>query len=318
LYDALDNRIGMDENGTQTWTLYDGSNPIMDFSGAGSLEMRYLNGPAGNLVDTVLSRQSAGGTVAWYLPDSLGTVGDLINNSGSVIDHIDYSAFGTVLDESAPSQGDRIMGFAGMERDTVAGLNLAVERVENPGTGRWDSQDPIGFAAGDASLYRYVGNKATYAIDPSGLQDVTVLPTTKYQKRPTLGRKNGVLKDPDLRTKMKALQKQYKKSGKNGPELGINLVWNPKTGEVGWTTKGVTPKDHDHIGLDDPCIEGWVYIGTIHTHEGSPDPSPTDGDNARIRGVPGVILWGPYYKIYGRERGGPIDYQNPNPGKQPQ
>ena len=23
-YDALDNRIGMDENGTQTWTLYDG------------------------------------------------------------------------------------------------------------------------------------------------------------------------------------------------------------------------------------------------------------------------------------------------------
>ena len=24
-YDALDNRIGMDENGTQTWTLYDGS-----------------------------------------------------------------------------------------------------------------------------------------------------------------------------------------------------------------------------------------------------------------------------------------------------
>ena len=31
-YDALDNRIGMDENGTQTWTLYDGSDPVMDFS----------------------------------------------------------------------------------------------------------------------------------------------------------------------------------------------------------------------------------------------------------------------------------------------
>ena len=46
-YDALDNRIGMDENGTQTWTLYDGSDPIMDFNGSGSLEMRYLNGPTG-------------------------------------------------------------------------------------------------------------------------------------------------------------------------------------------------------------------------------------------------------------------------------
>ena len=43
----------MDENGTQTWTLYDGSTPIMDFNGSGSLEMRYLNGPTGDLVDSV-------------------------------------------------------------------------------------------------------------------------------------------------------------------------------------------------------------------------------------------------------------------------
>ena len=39
---------------TQTWTLYDGSTPIMDFNGAGSLETRYLNGPTGQLVDAVL------------------------------------------------------------------------------------------------------------------------------------------------------------------------------------------------------------------------------------------------------------------------
>ena len=39
-----------------------------------------------------------------------------------------------------------MMGFAGMERDTVTGLNLAVYRVQNPGTGRWTSQDPLGFA----------------------------------------------------------------------------------------------------------------------------------------------------------------------------
>jgi YD repeat-containing protein len=135
-YDALDNRIGMDENGTQTWTLYDGSDPIMDFNSSGSLEMRYLNGPTGDLVDTVIARESAGGTIAWYLPDRLGTIRDLINNSGAIIDHVDYSAFGTVLDESSPSSGDRMMGFAGMERDTVTGLNLAVNRVQNPGTGR--------------------------------------------------------------------------------------------------------------------------------------------------------------------------------------
>ena len=41
-----------------------------------------------------------------------------------------------------------MMGFAGMERDTVTGLNLAVNRVENPGTGRWTSQDPMGICRG--------------------------------------------------------------------------------------------------------------------------------------------------------------------------
>jgi RHS repeat-associated protein len=97
------------------------------------------------------------------------TIRDLINNSGAIIDHVDYSAFGTVLDESSPSNGDRMMGFAGMERDTVTGLNLAVNRVQNPGTGRWTSQDPMGFVARDADLYRYVGNGPTNFTDKSGL-----------------------------------------------------------------------------------------------------------------------------------------------------
>jgi RHS repeat-associated protein len=156
----------MDENGTQTWTLYDPStsDPIMDFNGSGSLETRYLWGPTG-----IVARESSGGTVAWYLADALGTVRDVINNSGTVIDHVDYSAFGTVLDESNPTSGDRFVSFAGLERDTVTGLNLAVEREENPGTGRWDSQDPLGFGAGDPNLYRYVGNTPQLLIDPEGL-----------------------------------------------------------------------------------------------------------------------------------------------------
>ncbi len=164
-YDALDNRIGMDENGTQTWTLYDGGNPVMDFNGSGSLTMRYLWGPTG-----IVARQTSGGTVSWYLADALGTVRDLINNSGAIIDHVDFSAFGTVLDESNPTNGDRLTGFAGMERDAVTGLNLAVYREENPGTGRWDSQDPLEFGGQDGDLYRYVTNQPTDQSDIDGLQ----------------------------------------------------------------------------------------------------------------------------------------------------
>ena len=138
----------------------------MDFNGSGSLTMRYLWGPTG-----IVARQTSGGTVSWYLADHLGTVRDLINNSGSIIDHVDFSAFGTVLGETSPTSGDRMTGFAMLERDTVTGLNLAVYREENPGTGRWDSQDPLGFGAGDSNLYRYVGNTPSDSQDQMGLAD---------------------------------------------------------------------------------------------------------------------------------------------------
>ena len=48
----------IDENRTQTWTLYDGGNPIMDFNGSGTLTTRYLWGPTG-----IVARQTSGGTV---------------------------------------------------------------------------------------------------------------------------------------------------------------------------------------------------------------------------------------------------------------
>jgi hypothetical protein len=40
-----------------------------------------------------------------------------------------------VLDESSPTNGDRMMGFARMERDTATASNLAVNRVQNPRIG---------------------------------------------------------------------------------------------------------------------------------------------------------------------------------------
>ena len=36
--------------------------------------------------------------------------------------------------------------------------------------GRWTSQDPLGFDAGDANLYRYVGNAPTGYLDAFGLE----------------------------------------------------------------------------------------------------------------------------------------------------
>lgn len=46
----------------------------------------------------------------------------------------------------------------------------------SPNLGRWLQEDPIGFEAGDANLYRYVGNNPPNARDPMGLQTIVDIP----------------------------------------------------------------------------------------------------------------------------------------------
>jgi RHS repeat-associated protein len=59
--------------------------------------------------------------------------------------------------------------YTGREFDTATGLQYNRNRWYDPATGRWINQDPIGIAAGDGNLYRYVGNSPTNWIDPDGL-----------------------------------------------------------------------------------------------------------------------------------------------------
>jgi RHS repeat-associated protein len=129
------------------------------------LQARSLHGPA---VDMLLARTTAAGTSAWYLTDRLGSVRDLASTSGSVINHVAYDGFGKVLSETNPANGDRFK-FTGREQDAVTGLQYNRARYYDAAIGRWTQEDPIGFAAGDANLYRYVGNGPTNFVDPSGL-----------------------------------------------------------------------------------------------------------------------------------------------------
>ena len=179
-YDALGRRIGVDDSGTQTWTVYDGTsadaNAYADFNGSDSLGERYLFGP--NMVDGavtpgILARTNGSGTTAWYLTDKLGTVRDIVNTSGTNLDHIVYDSFGNIVTETNATNGDRFK-FAGMEYDATTGQNYDRARYYDEAIGRFMGQDPMGFQAGDAELYRYVGNGPTDATDPSGLLKVEI------------------------------------------------------------------------------------------------------------------------------------------------
>jgi RHS repeat-associated protein len=164
-YDVEDRRIGKNTlSGGQMWTLYQGDNPYADFNSSGTLTYRYLYG---SRLDTLLARFDGTNTV-WYLTDEFGSVRQLVSTSGTTLDQLTYDSFGNTLTESSPANGDRFK-FTGREYDSEIGQYYDRARSYSPTVGRFDSQDPTGFTAGDTNLYRYVGNSPTNGTDPLGL-----------------------------------------------------------------------------------------------------------------------------------------------------
>ncbi|MGP0068515.1 MAG: RHS repeat-associated core domain-containing protein, partial [Isosphaeraceae bacterium] len=131
---------------------------------SGTVSMRYLFGPS---VNAILARTNSSGTTAWYLTNQLGSVTDVVNSSGTVIDHIVYDPFGNITTQTNASEGDRFT-FAGMQYDSTTGLYYDHARYYDSAIGKFTSQDPKGFKAGDANLYRYDGNNPINRTDPSG------------------------------------------------------------------------------------------------------------------------------------------------------
>jgi RHS repeat-associated protein len=147
---------------------YDGENVWADLDGSNNLLVRYVYGDG---MDQVLTRTVASGPnagVAVYFTDNLGSVRDLANWSGVVQDHLDYSGFGVIVTEAGAAYGDRIK-FTARWYDADTGLQNNRARWYQVSTGRWMSEDPSGFGAGDVNLTRYVGNNVTNATDGAGL-----------------------------------------------------------------------------------------------------------------------------------------------------
>lgn len=171
-YDAMNRRISKKVGNAETRFVYDRDNVLFDFAVSGAnqpvLDKRYFHGTG---VDQVLAQESAQGGVLWALTDQLGTVRDLVDNSGSVANHVRYDAFGGVVSQSNSAFGSRY-GFTGREFDAETGLYYYRSRYYNPGIGRFIGEDSVGFGGGDANLYRYVGNRPVDNADPFGTTSI--------------------------------------------------------------------------------------------------------------------------------------------------
>ena len=188
-YDALGRcvkrTLNIGQGNVVTYYIYDGEKPILEYNANGGRVGFNLYGKG---IDEIIER-GANGTDNqwhWYFPqqDHEGSVTHLTDASGAIIERYRYDAFGapTIYApnwavRSATIYDNRFL-FTGREyaatyRSTyVPGFKFYEYRARayNPALGRFTSEDPKGFDAGDYNLFRYCHNDPIDLTDPMGLE----------------------------------------------------------------------------------------------------------------------------------------------------
>lgn len=170
-YDSRNRNIARIYNGEITLNTYDDWNLIEERDGSDQLKARYIHGSS--IDKHILIANQKG--VFYPHHDVLGNVTFLTDDKGEVVERYEYSVAGNVVIKSP--QGDVLPSsavdnrwmYTGREWLSEVGLYDYRNRMYSSELGRFLQTDPIRFRAGDINLYRYVSNRYTRFVDPSGL-----------------------------------------------------------------------------------------------------------------------------------------------------
>jgi len=160
-YDPFGRRIEKSTSNTTSIFAYDGGNLIEETSATGIALARYTHS---NGIDQPLNMLRSAIT-SYYEADGLGSVTSLTNATGSLVQTYAYDSRGKLTATSgsliSPFQ------FTGREFDAETGLYNYRARYLDPESGRFISEDPIGFSGG-GNFYTYASNSPTGIVDPTG------------------------------------------------------------------------------------------------------------------------------------------------------
>src|SRR5258708_39833614 len=101
----------------------------------------------------------------------MGSVTSLSTSSGDLANSYRYDSFGKVTASSGTATNP--FRYTGRDYDSETGLYYYRARYYDPNTGRFLSEDPLGFEA-SFNFYPYVFNDPHDWIDPSGKQTNSV------------------------------------------------------------------------------------------------------------------------------------------------
>ena len=158
-YDALDRLADVNNGGTVTNYVTDGTDVVAEYNASNVLQKRYAFDGSGQ----PLVQYDAAGNRTWMLADERGSIIALANDSAAMTAIDTYDEYGI---PGASNQGT--FQYAGMMWLVRPGVYAPTYRAYNQLHGVFHQIDPIGFGGG-INLYNYTGNDAVNFIDPLGL-----------------------------------------------------------------------------------------------------------------------------------------------------
>jgi RHS repeat-associated protein len=192
-YDALGRCVQRAlTGGPTTYYVYDGEKPILEYDSSGTSVGTNVYGKG---IDEIVKRIAIGSdnqSHTYFLQQNHeGSVNQLTDTSGGIIERYRYDAFGapTVYTGTWGPRSNTIYDnrflFTGREyAATYRSIYITPAfnfyeyraRAYNPTLGRFMSEDPKGFDAGDYNLFRYCHNDPIDFTDPVGQETETRSP----------------------------------------------------------------------------------------------------------------------------------------------
>jgi RHS repeat-associated protein len=150
--------------------VYDGANAVMELNASNEVVWAWIHGPGlDQPVERIAFINGEARNRQVVHADGLGSVSALTDERGETVQTYAYAAFGGIREQTGTDL-NRVTFTAREALGDSLGLFYYRHRVYDPNTGRFTSEDPLGFVDG-ANRYVYVGNNSINVIDPFGLRE---------------------------------------------------------------------------------------------------------------------------------------------------
>ena len=169
-YDAEGLRTSKTVNGEKTVYVWDGDEIVMELSGSGKVQKRYIRG--NDLVYADKGEDNASGEASekqYYVKNPHGDVVQLTDDSGKVIKTYEYDSFGNEVNPDKKDENP--FRYCGEYYDKETETIYLRARYYQPHLGRFLTRDTYTGEEDDPltlHLYTYCGNDGVNRVDPSG------------------------------------------------------------------------------------------------------------------------------------------------------